>query len=248
MDKTLLKGLDVLTHIARSDRGVRTTDVAAELNLTKSNAYRLLRTLEAAGFVRQNLENKDFVASTKLWELGTQVMSRLDLRERASDALRWLADASRETVHLAILDGAEVIYIDKIDSPEPVASYTRLGGRAPAYCVATGKALLSGLPAHELTALLPSLTQYSPSTITDPDALNADLAAARSRGFAINRGEWRDAVWGLASPIRNTAGVAVAAVGVSGPQYRLEDAQRCAELADLVRSAAGRIEQSAYRS
>lgn len=248
MDKTLLKGLQVLSHVARSDRGVRTTDVAAELDLTKSNAYRLLRTLEAAGFVRQNPETKDFVASTKLWELGTQVMSQMDLRERASDALRWLADTSRETVHLAILDGAEVVYIDKIDSPEPVASYTRLGGRAPAHCVATGKALLSVLPAAELADLLPSLKQYSPSTITEPDALHAELAATRARGFAINRGEWRDAVWGLASPIRNMAGVAVAAVGVSGPQYRLEDAQRCSDLADLVRSAAGKIERSAYRN
>lgn len=248
MDKTLLKGLQVLTHVARSDRNVRTTDVASELNMTKSNAYRLLRTLEAAGFVRQNPDTKDFAASTKLWELGTLVMSRLDLRERASDALRRLAETSRETVHLAILDGAEVVYIDKIDSPEPVASYTRLGGRAPAYCVATGKALLSVLPEIELASLLTSLKQYSPSTITEPDALYADLAATRARGFAINRGEWRDAVWGLASPIRNMAGTAVAAVGVSGPQYRLEDAQRCSDLADLVRTAAGEIERSAYRN
>lgn len=248
MDKTLLKGLQVLTHVARSDRNVRTTDVASELNMTKSNAYRLLRTLEAAGFVRQNPDTKDFAASTKLWELGTLVMSRLDLRERASDALRQLAETSRETVHLAILDGAEVVYIDKIDSPEPVASYTRLGGRAPAYCVATGKALLSALPEIELASLLPSLKQYSPSTITERDVLYADLAATRARGFAINRGEWRDAVWGLASPIRNMAGTAVAAVGVSGPQYRLEDAQRCSDLADLVRTAAGEIERSAYRN
>lgn len=248
MDKTLLKGLQVLEHVARSEHSLRITDVAADLGLTKSNAYRLLRTLEAAGFVEQNADTRNFAANTKLWELGTQVISRLDLRSHAAESLRRLADKSRETVHLAILDGTEVVYIDKIDSPEPVASYTRLGGRAPAYCVATGKALLAQLPETELADHVDKLIPHAPSTITDLKALRSELAETRARGYAINRGEWRDAVWGIASPIRHNTGAAVAAVGVSGPQYRLDDERRCAELIDMVRSAAGEIEARTYRA
>jgi IclR family KDG regulon transcriptional repressor len=238
MDKTLLKGLDVLAHVVRSDQNVRITDVANDLNLTKSNAYRMLKTLESAGYLRQHPTTKDFAPSLRLWELGMLVVGRLDLRGLAADALRRLADESRETVHLAVLDGREVIYIEKIDSPEPVGTYTRLGGRAPAYCVATGKALLSQMDEAALAPLLDNLPGLSRFTITDPDALRAELAETNARGYAINRGEWRETVWGLASPVRDPSGAAVAAVGVSGPSFRLDNPARCAELAQLVMRAA----------
>jgi DNA-binding IclR family transcriptional regulator len=241
MDTTLLKGLQVLDHIARADHIVRIAEVATQLNFTKSNAYRVLKTLESAGYVRQDPSTKGFAPTLKLWELGMQVGNRLDLRARAHDILQRLAEASRETVHLSVLDGQDVIYIDKIDSREPVSVYTTLGGRAPAYCVATGKALLSQLPDHELAQILVNLQKHSKFTITDPGVLRADLAKANALGYAINRGEWRDSVWGLASAVRDAAGVVVAAVGVSGPRYRLENEDRCAELAGLVQVAAADI-------
>jgi len=248
MDKTLIKGLQVLEFVAREPRSVRITDVAAEMNLTKSNAYRVLKTLESAGFLVQDPANKDFKPSLKVWELGMQVAARMDLRTLAANALRQLADESRETVHLAVLDKSEVIYIEKIDSPEPVGAYTQLGGRAPAYCVATGKALLSQMPEAELAPLLANLHKFTASTITNAKALRAELRAAEAQGYAINRGEWRDAVWGLASVIRDTTGASVAAVGVSGPQYRLDDPATCERLAGLVKTAARKVSEAlSYR-
>lgn len=248
MDKTLLKGLDVLSHVALSDQNVRITEVATELGLTKSNAYRLLKTLESAGFLQQDPNTKDFKPSLRLWELGLHAVRRLDLRAVAADSLRRLSEASRETVHLAVLDGGEVIYVEKIDSAEPVAAYTRLGGRAPAYCVATGKALLSQMPEADFSKLGLSLKKHSQFTITSMKALRAELAKAAANGFAINRGEWRESVWGLASAIRDATGAVVAAVGVSGPRFRLESPERCDELAALVKNAAREISASlSYR-
>lgn len=241
MDKTLLKGLQVLDLVVRSEGKMRITDVATTLDLTKSNAYRVLRTLETAGFLKQDSVSKSFTPSLKLWELGTSVMNRFDFRTRAYDTLRKLADESRETVHLAILEGHEVIYIDKIDSPEPVSSYTRLGGRAPAYCVATGKALLSQLSETDLAPILARLERHSANTITDPESLRTELAETRARGYAINRGEWRESVWGLAAPISDPMGAFSAAVGVSGPKYRLDIGNRCEELAAMVQIAARSI-------
>lgn len=249
MDKTLLKGLEVLTHLVRSEQSVRITDLARDLHLTKSNAFRVLKTLESAGFVRQEPVTKDFSPSLKLWELGMQVVGRMDIRALAAGQLKSLAEKSRETVHLAVLDGGDVIYIEKIDSPEPVSSYTRLGGRAPAYCVATGKALLSQMGEDQLEPILGELQSYSKNTIVDPDALRAELAQAKRQGFAINRGEWRETVWGLASVVRDGTGAPIAAVGVSGPSFRLEDEARCAELASLVAAAAKEISASlSYRA
>jgi len=241
MDKTLLKGLQVLELVTSSDQNLRITDVARMLKMTKSNAYRLLRSLEAAGYVSQNIVTKEFASSLKIWELGMQVIRRFDFRARAGGTLRDLADRSRETVHLAILDGREVIYIDKVDSLEPVAAYTRLGGRAPAHCVATGKALLAELAEAELAPRLEGLVRHSPFTIVDPIKLRAEFRQIRAQGYAINRGEWRDSVWGIACPIKDAKDVVTAAVGVSGPRYRLDDVQRSDSLTAMVQTAAAQI-------
>jgi IclR family transcriptional regulator, KDG regulon repressor len=246
MDKTLVKGLQVLEFMARADRTVRISDVAQALDLTRSNAYRALKTLESAGFLRQDPVNKDFAAGVKIWELGLQVGNQFDVKARAAEALRDLAERSHETVHLAVLDGGEVVYVDKIDSSEPVASYTRLGGRAPAYCVATGKALLSTLTDAELTARIGEMQRHSAFTITDMDALRAELEATRKRGYATNRGEWRESVWGIAAVIRDNQGTAIAAVGVSGPSYRLSDDARFTGLSVMVLEAADRITRKYY--
>ncbi|MDP3747672.1 MAG: IclR family transcriptional regulator [Phenylobacterium sp.] len=241
MDKTLLKGLQVLDYVVRANRNVRIIEVAAELDLTKSNAYRALKTLESAGYIRQDPSTKDFTPSLLLWELGALVVERFDLRGRANETLHWLSAQCRETVHLAVRDGTEVVFIDKIDSLEPVAAYSRLGGRAPAAAGATGKALLSQLPRPELDRVLVNLTKYTDNTITDPERLKAELARARELDYAINRGEIREGVWGLGSVIRYPNGTPAAAVGISGPQFRIDKDGRCAELAELVKTAAQRI-------
>lgn len=244
MDKTLLKGLQVLEQVAHADGVVRIADIVKARSLTKSNAHRILKTLEQAGYLRQDPQTKGFTANLKLWELGAEVVNRLDLRSRASDALHNLANETREAVHLSILDGDEVIYVDKIDSPEPVGTYTRMGGRAPAYCVATGKALLSQLPRAALEPILAELRPYSEHTITDPALLLEELQEARRKGFAINRGEWRSSVWGIAAVIHDATQSVIAAVGVSGPSYRLNDEKRCEVLAAKVMGYADEISRN----
>ena len=235
MDKTLLKGLAVLEHVASAPGPLKLSQVANDLGLMKSNAHRVLRTLEHAGYVSQNARTKEFSVSLKLWELGSQIVDRLDLRNCASVSLREMANKSGESVHLSILDESDVIYIDKIDSPQPVAAYSRIGGRAPAYCVATGKAMLSELAEAELAPLLKNLKPHSINTITSMPDLLADLALTRERGYSINKGEWRESVWGLASAIRDSRGRTIAAVGVSGPEFRLSPPERTAELGELVK-------------
>lgn len=235
MDKTLLKGLQVLEYVVSSSDPVRSTDVATQLHLLKSNAHRVLKTLEHAGYLVQDSQSRTFTSSLKVWELGSQIVDRLDLRKSASTQLHGLAHETGEAVHLSVLDQTEVIYIDKIDSPQPVGAYTRTGGRAPAYCVATGKALLSHLKDEDLGVKLGKLTRYSPNTIVDIEALTADMQLTRERGYSVNKGEWREGVWGMASVIFDARNLPVAAVGVSGPDFRLNDPARTAELGDAVR-------------
>ncbi|MFV0474486.1 MAG: IclR family transcriptional regulator [Pikeienuella sp.] len=239
MDKTLLKGLSVLEHVVRSETPVRSTDVAAAMDLRKSNAHRVLRTLVEAGYIHQDPRSREFSPTLKLWEMGATVVARLDLRQRAAETLRRLAQDTGETVHLSVLDGNEVIYIDKIDSSQPVGAYTLLGGRAPAYCVATGKAILAEMERERLEPVFAALVGHSDNTITSPEALLADFEETRKRGYSINRGEWRNSVWGLASVVRDARNAVTAAVGVSGPDFRIED--RCDELGAVVMEAAAGI-------
>lgn len=241
MDKTLLKGLQVLERVAESERSVRITDIATALSLTKSNAHRVLKTLEHAGYLRQDERSREYTPSLKLWELGSGIVGRLDIRAHASDVLRKLAQEAREAVHLSILEDREVIYVDKIDSPEPVGAYTRMGGRAPAYCVATGKALLCHLSEEELEPILADLKPYSKNTIVDPQEMRRELVMSRERGYTVNRGEWRETVWGIGTAVRGPSSDVVAAIGVSGPEYHLNQDGRVEALAEMVMRAAREI-------
>lgn len=222
MDSTLAKGLAVLDWLARQQRDCRVVDVAQTFGLARSNAHRTLQTLVECGWAVQNADTSTYRASLRLFELGALVESTFDLKTVLRPHLAVLAHASGETIHLTVIEGAEIVYLDKFDSPLPVATYSRIGGRAPAYCVASGKALLAahGHDIDALRALFGVLQPHTPNTITDFDALHADLARARTRGWAENREEWRLGVCGLGAPVFNALGEPVAAVGMSVPSIR----------------------------
>lgn len=222
MDSTLLKGLTVLEHLAASDEPRGVSEIARTLQLTKSNAHRTLQTLAAAGYVRA-LPGGAYECTLKLFELASAVLSRVDVRRVAEPHMRALADATQETIHLSLLDRAEVIYLHKIESPQPVRAYSSIGGRAPAYCVASGKALLA-YQEEALRFLSDPLEAHTSRTITSLDALRRELEQVRVQGFAINRGEWREGVCGLAAIVHDALGKPVAAIGISGPAARLNPA------------------------
>lgn len=235
MDKTLLKGLAMIEALAhsRNPRGV--SDLAEEMDLTKSNVHRVLKTLESAGYVTQVAATARYQLSLKLWELGSKLISRLDLKREAAEAMEQLSNATRETVHLSILNGAEVIYIDKIDSPEPIRAYSMVGGRAPAYAVATGKALLAFRRTDGISDI--AITPFTENTIRDTRELAAELARIRSVGYAVNVGEWREGVSGVAAPVFGPDGVAEAAIGVSGPVTRFQPKRLKKLVEQVVRAA-----------
>jgi DNA-binding IclR family transcriptional regulator len=131
-----------------------------------------------------------------------------------------LMAATGESVHLSVLDGLEVVYVHKVDSPNPVRAYTQIGGRAPAYCVATGKVQLAHVAVSILQEVAGSLQHHTERTITGAEAFLKEMRKVREQGFAINRAEWRPDVWGIASPVMDARGSVIAAVGISGPAAR----------------------------
>lgn len=244
MDKTLLKGLAVLEAVARHEGRPRTIDeLAAQVGLTRSNVHRTLQTLAHAGYVTKDESSGNYRSTLRLFELGAAQVSQFDVRRHAPPVMRSLAQATGETVHLSVLDGIDVIYIDKIDSPQPIRSYTAIGGRAPAYAVATGKALLAFQPDGYLERHGQGMLRHTAVTTPSLACLKQELADVVRTGHAVNRGEWRDSVGGVAAPVFDAMGEAVAALGISGPLERLGEA-RIAELAPSVRQHALALSQA----
>src|SRR5690625_4893637 len=198
MDKTLLKGLMVLETIYRLDgKNLTIDELAEQVGLSRSNTHRTLQTLIHAGYVRRDPILNSYICTLNMFGMGAQQVARLDVRRYAPSFMRKLAFRTIETVHLSLMDGLDVVYIDKIDSPQPLIAYSTVGGRAPAYAVATGKALLAFQGPDYLDQFDLEQFQY-PQTkkqLSLP-AIKQELADIMRLGYAINRGEWRDGIGG----------------------------------------------------
>jgi len=246
VDSTLSKGLQILEALARSDGRKGVTELSRELNLTKSNTFRLLQTLTTLGYVKHS-EDKSYSPTMKVWQVGQSVLGTLNLPKIAEPQISMLSKATGEAVYLAVPDGLSVIYIDLVESTKPIRSFTAKGGSAPMHCVATGKALLAEHYHKLRPQIRDRLTKYTDKTITSLKRLDADMAATQERGHAIDVGEYRERIHSYGAAIHLPNGEAIAAIGISVPDVNLTDG-RDAEICDLVMQAAREISQtlSAY--
>ncbi|MCC7272897.1 MAG: IclR family transcriptional regulator [Alphaproteobacteria bacterium] len=236
-NKTLLKGLRLIESLVQMNGQCGVSELSRELRLPKSNVHRVLETLVEGGYARNDPATGRYSLTLRLWELGSCLVSRVELRPVAAPHLRALARGFDETVHLSVLDDGEVIYLDIIEAEQPVRAYTRVGGRAPASCVATGKALLAFQGTDAIARAIARLEPHTATTIVEPDRLVAELERIRRDGIAFNHGEWRASVCGVAAPIRDSAGTVVAAVGISGPSSRLTPERMIASAATVMATA-----------
>ncbi|MAZ20444.1 IclR family transcriptional regulator [Roseovarius sp.] len=239
LDSTLSKGLVILEALAAAPGGLGVTELSRDLSLTKSTVFRLLQTLCAMGFARST-QDRRYEATLKTWQVGRRVVDNLNLRDLAADAMQMLSRESLETVYLGVPEGFSVIYIDKIDSQQPIRSWNPVGGAAPIQCVGTGKAILSVNYSQYRNALASRLTAYTDRSITSLAKLDADLQLAQKNGFAFDRGEFREGVIGFGAPICLPQGQAVAALGISMPEVNLRDGD-LARLGKIVRQAADTV-------
>lgn len=233
-----LQVLDALDNGA-PERGV--SDLAREVGASKAAVYRILTTLARRGYVTQNPANSQYAIGPRLRRFSHVASGKLDLLSVARPFLTELRDATLDTVHLAVLEGGEAVYIAKEDGLHPVQVTSRVGARCPAHCVATGKALLAHADAAIQERLLASgLIRYTPLTHSDADDFRQEMARIQARGCAINTGEWRTEVRGVAAPIFDSSGRAVAAIGVCSPAARMPDA-RLGEACAVVTDVASRL-------
>jgi len=247
MDKTLLKGLMVLEAVSKlGARAPGLDEVAAMCGLSRSNAHRTLQTLAHAGYIARDPDTGGYRSTLKMFELGARQLANMDVRALAPPLMRTLAMQTGETVHLSVLDGLDVVYIDKLDSAQPLQAYSVIGGRAPAYAVATGKALLAFQQDGYLSHYKSRLHAHTRLTRATEAALTQELAEVARLGYAVNRGEWRDGIGGVASPIFSGLQRPVAALGISGPLDRLTPAKMTQYVPLILDAAAAISRQLGY--
>ncbi|WP_420176553.1 IclR family transcriptional regulator [Luteococcus sp. OSA5] len=197
--------------------GVGVSELARRAELSKSTAFRLLGTLERNGAVERAGTN--YRLGPMLHELAAPVtMPETDLvRDTFTPFLAHLYERTRQTVHLAVLDGPNVVYLNKLHGLQHVPAPSRIGGRIPAYCTAVGKAMMAFNPALTEQVLASELAPWTPRTVTTPEALQRELARVRAEGVAFDREEIRMGLVCVAAPIMSPTGAPVAAMSVSGP-------------------------------
>jgi len=227
LTQAVLKALDILECLASVERPLSAQEVAQHCSLSRPTAYRHLVTLATRDYVTTCDDGRSYQVGPKVLELGKSFLDRLDLPELARASMRELSRTSQETVHLAVLDGTEILYVAKVDGPQSVRMYSAIGTRNPLYCTAMGKAILAFLPPEKRTALLDqtTLARRTANTITDKTALDQHLELVRSQGFAIDDVEFEEGIRCLGAPIFNHTGRVTAAISISGPAYRLSNSR-----------------------
>jgi DNA-binding IclR family transcriptional regulator len=207
---------------------LRLTDVAEYLHVATSTAHRLLAMLQYRGFMRQDPRTRAYLPGTALTGVAFSILQRFDVRDTLHPFVESLNNELGETVHLAILDGTTVRFIDAIESPKATRVASRLGNQMPANCTSTGKALLAGLPPEELKRLYPEeeLPRLTPHSISTRSALERELVKVRELGYATSNQESEDGVCSVAVSFPPTHTPFRLAFNTSVPVYRMTDELR----------------------
>lgn len=238
-DGTVGKALDVLDMVAGHGKPVRFSDLLEKSPYPKATLYRFLQTLTHQGMLQVDPETGQYSPGMRLVRLAHVAWAQSSLAPIARPWVDSLAAETGETVHLAQLDGGQVLYVDKRNAAKPVDMFAQAGKVGPAYCTGVGKAMLAFLPADQLAAAIDrqSFYRHTAHTLDSPQALQAELTAIRARGHAFDREEHEPGIICCAVPILTRTGRVLGAISVTSTTSRTtlealeRDADRIKEVA-----------------
>jgi DNA-binding IclR family transcriptional regulator len=237
---SLRRALGILMFLAEErshPHGSTLSDLATGLELSKSTVLRLIAPLRDVRLVDQDPESGRYRLGPQNALLGQAYLERRDTRQITSPHLHRVAEESGETVHLVTFDPPEIVYIDKVESPRAVRMHSRIGGRLPAYCTATGKVFLAHAADDVVDRVIAAgMPARTPTTITSPDRLLAELDLIRRRGYAVDDVENEQDIRCVAAPVHDHTGAVTTAVSISGPAARVTR-ERVSGLGTLLISA-----------
>lgn len=247
--QSVARAISILKSFTAEDPELGVGELSRRLDLPKSTVFRLLSTLEAGGLVMQNPETGRYRLGVDLIGLADNVMAFSNVRRIARPHLGDLANALRETVSLTILDGSEAVNVEQFVPPgRLVVRVGWVGRRMPAHAVSSGRVIVAFQAEGDVASLLDGeLDKLTPHTLTDSQAIRAELERIRDEGYAAAFEELEAGLNALSAPVRNHAGGVIASVSVSGPASRLTP-ERVSQVApDVIRTADEISHEIGYR-
>ena len=234
---------DILEILARNQAGMNLTDIGQEIGLHKSTVHRLLGTLKERGYVEQGAFPGVYKLGLKFVHLAGSYLNGIELKTESETFLRDLSNLLSQTVFLAVLQGDQVVYIDKCEQANSLRRYAIIGRRAPLYCTSLGKALLLDKSEAEIRSILGDtpFKRRTGRTVRDVDEFLEDLRGAAERGWTRDDQENEKGVQCMAAPIRDYRGGIIAAISTA---WNIEFNRRDFEkLAPLVKGTADSISE-----
>jgi DNA-binding IclR family transcriptional regulator len=240
--RTLSRGLDVLEALARADEdGLGPSALGQQVDLDKATVTRLLRTLVEAGYVTQDETTRRYRLTGRILWLAHRATVRLDLRSVARPHLTALRDELGETVHLGVMDGLGVVYVDKLEADNSIQLVSAIGQTMPLHSTSLGKAMLAALPDEEREGMYArmDLSPRTDRTIRDLPTLREEIRRTKLRGYSTDDRENEPFGACVGAAIVRADGRPVGAISVSGPYFRIRD--RLPYFGERVRAVAGAI-------
>ncbi len=230
--------LDILEALVELGSEVGLVEISQAVSLPLATVHRLLGTLIARGYVKQNRQNRKYALGFRALQMGSDMRQRFSLRLEARPFLQRLMQRSGESANLAVLDDGEIVYIDQAQSSRILRMFTQIGNRLPAHSTGSGKVLMA-FSAPEITEGIlrrHGLPARTPRTITDLAKFRHELEHIRQLGYAVDDEEQEEGVRCVAVPVHDETGHVVASLSISGPVTRLNDAQLRAVIPELLES------------
>jgi len=243
------RALNILEAAAHRRDGLTNSEISRKLGIPKSSASYILRTLERRGYLRRDVETGRYRLGLKILSLGGDAQANLDIADVALPFMRALEEKIHMTVHLAVLDQGEAVYIEKVEAPGFFKVNTWVGRRMFLHSTSVGKCLLAWLPKHEVEPLVKQqgLKKRTPKTITTTTKLLSELERVKGEGYAVDDEENSVGARCLGAPVFDVTGNVVAALGASGTLTQVDEASM-PRIAEAVKEAARRISRQLHRS
>ena len=240
----VLRGLQILELLAGEKKRWTTTEISRKLKIPKSTASYLLHTLLERGYLVREADGV-YRLGMKLLALGGQALRGIEVRELALPILRRLTVETQTTAHLAVLEGAEAVYIERVPSPGFIQMDTWVGRRMPLHSTSVGKALAAFLPEEEAESLFQTtgLPRFTPRTIVALPRLKQELKRIRESGVAIDNEENTPGVRCVAAPIFGSNAQAVAALSLTGPVQQVTE-ERVGKIVEKVKETARQLSRA----
>lgn len=231
----VMRTMAILEALGAIERDSGVSEIAQQLDMSKSTVYRFLQTLKGLGYVIQD-EDDRYRLSVRLFELGAKSLPQLDLVREADPAMRHINALTGESVHLGILEAGNIVYVHKLDSSYNLRMYSRVGLRAPLYCTGIGKVLMAWLEESEVIKHLQgeTFTPRTANTLPNIEAYLEELAQIRVNGYGEDREEFEANMRCLSVPVFNRMGVVIAGMSVSFPCFRFQEDLKASYVRELL--------------